>query len=413
MSASNSVKNPVNSRRFSPVFDSGRRRIKGLSLRNGKFYGAVWTMTASGKKSCRRVILRNQNGSLANCIKQARDSYARLRVNASQVPKICAERIPTLTDFSSLYLLSSTTCSKGKRTVERESQCLGLWEALYGTKKLNEINTSTIREFIEARLRGININNKYYPPVSLRTSVIDIISLRNLLKFAIDAGHINELPRFPNIKVPPPPRKELLSDSDFQRLIAACGSNKPSGEPISKNGSQLADLLVLLDLSGIRETEAYAIGWQHVDLVNMKLWIGVGLDFNASTVSIGSGGNCKNRKSRAINMSNNLKTHLLEMKERRSQNSRWLFPSPKGKLTDRNITSLRESLNLIKNYIGLKKFGFHDCRHRFASRCVMSGIDYMTIAKWLGHQDGGILVGRVYGHLSDEHQKKMARRLSN
>jgi hypothetical protein len=42
----------------------------------------------------------------------------------------------------------------------------------------------------------------------------------------------------------------------------------------------------------------------------------------------------------------------------------------------------------------------------------MLGIDYMTIAKWLGHQDGGILAGKVYGHLSDEHQKKMALKLS-
>ena len=394
------------------MFDSGRRRIKGLSLRNGKFYGAVWKMTGNGKKSCRRVILRNQNGSLANCIKQARDSYTRLRVNASQAPEVCAERVPTLTEFASLYLLSSTTRSKGRRTVERESQCLGLWKALYGTKKLNEINTSTVREFIEARLRGININNKYYSPVSLRTSAIDIISLRNLLKVAIDAGCIKELPRFPKIKVPPPPRKELLSDAEFQRLIVACGSKKPSGEPITRNGSQLADLLVLLDLSGIRETEAYAIAWQHVDFVNMKLWIGVGLDFNASIVSIGTGGSSKNRKSRAIDMSNNLKNHLLEMRERRSLDSRWVFPTAKKRLADRNITSLRESLNLIKDYIGLKKFGFHDCRHRFASRCVMLGIDYMTIAKWLGHQDGGILVGKVYGHLSDEHQKKMALKLS-
>jgi integrase len=89
-----------------------------------------------------------------------------------------------------------------------------------------------------------------------------------------------------------------------------------------------------------------------------------------------------------------------------------VFPTAKKRLADRNITSLRESLNLIKDYIGLKKFGFHDCRHRFASRCVMLGIDYMTIAKWLGHQDGGILAGKVYGHLSDEHQKKMALKLS-
>ena len=35
----------------------------------------------------------------------------------------------------------------------------------------------------------------------------------------------------------------------------------------------------------------------------------------------------------------------------------------------------------------------------------MSGIDFMTIAKWVGHKDGGVLIGRVYGHLNDEHAR--------
>ena len=33
----------------------------------------------------------------------------------------------------------------------------------------------------------------------------------------------------------------------------------------------------------------------------------------------------------------------------------------------------------------------------------------MTIAAWLGHKDGGILVGKVYGHLLDEHRQKAAK----
>ncbi len=41
--------------------------------------------------------------------------------------------------------------------------------------------------------------------------------------------------------------------------------------------------------------------------------------------------------------------------------------------------------------------------------CVMAGIDFMTIAVWLGHKDGGILVGKVYGHLLDEHRQKAAK----
>jgi len=42
----------------------------------------------------------------------------------------------------------------------------------------------------------------------------------------------------------------------------------------------------------------------------------------------------------------------------------------------------------------------------------MAGIDFMTIAAWLGHKDGGILVGKVYGHLIDEHRQKMAAKLT-
>jgi hypothetical protein len=42
----------------------------------------------------------------------------------------------------------------------------------------------------------------------------------------------------------------------------------------------------------------------------------------------------------------------------------------------------------------------------------MAGIDVTTIAEWLGHLDGGILVGKVYGHLADEHKKRQADKLT-
>jgi hypothetical protein len=42
----------------------------------------------------------------------------------------------------------------------------------------------------------------------------------------------------------------------------------------------------------------------------------------------------------------------------------------------------------------------------------MSGIDFMTIARWVGHKDGGILIGKVYGHLSNEHAQAQATRLN-
>jgi len=36
----------------------------------------------------------------------------------------------------------------------------------------------------------------------------------------------------------------------------------------------------------------------------------------------------------------------------------------------------------------------------------------MTIARWVGHKDGGVLIGKVYGQLSNEHARAQAARLS-
>ena len=42
----------------------------------------------------------------------------------------------------------------------------------------------------------------------------------------------------------------------------------------------------------------------------------------------------------------------------------------------------------------------------------MAGLDFMTIAAWMGHKDGGILVGKVYGHLLQDHRRHAARKVN-
>ncbi len=48
--------------------------------------------------------------------------------------------------------------------------------------------------------------------------------------------------------------------------------------------------------------------------------------------------------------------------------------------------TFRNSLRLVRAKAGLPWFGFHDLRHYFASMCVMNGLDFMTIAAWLGRK---------------------------
>jgi hypothetical protein len=42
----------------------------------------------------------------------------------------------------------------------------------------------------------------------------------------------------------------------------------------------------------------------------------------------------------------------------------------------------------------------------------MAGIDYKTIAYWVSHRDGGVLIGKLYGHLDTAHSEEMTDKLS-
>ena len=61
---------------------------------------------------------------------------------------------------------------------------------------------------------------------------------------------------------------------------------------------------------------------------------------------------------------------------------------------------------------GLPRYSHHDFRHYFATRCIVSGVDIPTVAKWLGHSDNGVLLLRTYCHLMDEHSSAMAKKVS-
>jgi integrase len=192
---------------------------------------------------------------------------------------------------------------------------------------------------------------------------------------------------------PPTPKRQLLMPAEFDRLIAAARSD------CKKNGEQLADYLRFLAVSGAREQEALRIKWADVD-------------FERERVTIGADQLSKNWESRTVEFNPQLGALLREMRRRCAPDCAWLFPSPHRGPRDEHARSFRESLKIARRAGGLEWVGFHDLRHYFCSMCVMAGIDFMTIAAWLGHKDGGILVGKVYGHLLDEHRQKAAKRVS-
>ena len=106
-----------------------------------------------------------------------------------------------------------------------------------------------------------------------------------------------------------------------------------------------------------------------------------------------------------------LAAQLQDMHRRRAPDSQFLFPSTKRGEGDAATVTLNKASTKVREMAGIPDFTCHLCRYFFFSFCVMARIDYMTIARWVAHKDGGVLIGKVYGHLTNEHAQRQAQKL--
>ena len=70
------------------------------------------------------------------------------------------------------------------------------------------------------------------------------------------------------------------------------------------------------------------------------------------------------------------------------------------------------SMDKAAKKIGMQRITHHDLRHLFATTCIESGVDVPTVARWLGHRDGGVLAMRVYTNHRKQHSAQQALRVS-
>lgn len=383
---------------FSKVIDGRKQPIRGLWQRGDRFYAQLTIEDAfTGEKKTRRVPLTNGDDQPVQSVAEARDAMARLKVKRDDNTLPVLKRTPKFNEYARTYLeiIKSGVGTKKSATISKEECNLKLWAEHLGSARLDKIKRAHVNTFITKRLTA---------GLSPRTCNLDVITLRNVLKRAVEDGWIQMLP---TVGLRPlkfaTPKRPLFTSADIDRVCHAAFEKRTdeSGKrvPVTKNAQQFCDYIHLMAYSGARMREALALRWADVETERGQL-------------TIGADGDTKNSTSRVVDFNPKLKVLLLEMKERCAPDSKWLFPSPQRGEKDIPAMTFRESLDLVKVQAGMPDFHFHDCRHFFVSFCVMSGIDYMTIAAWVGHRDGGVLIGKVYGHLANEHRKAMAGRVN-
>ncbi len=382
--------------------------------RNGRFYANLTVADDLGRKSSQWVPLTGAT------FDEAKADYARLITERADNRLRPLGLTPTLADYKTVYEKQLAVSGKRPATIAKEGTYLRRWAEKIGHIRLNKIRPHHLSQVL-TELAG-----KDYAGRSLN---LHLVAVRGLLKAARRDGHIKPPLPFEGLDWQRVDQKarELFVPDDVDFL---CGVAMKA----TKNGRTFVDYLRFLQYSGARRNEALAVRWQDADFENRH-------------VTIGAEGDSKNREARYVDFNPKLEAHLKEMQTRRQPDSQWLFPSPQRGDQDVSAKTFLESLKLTRKAASrvcqacghstpggeaarcakcgstpsqqqkellskLRRFCFHNLRHHFISYAVMSGVDYMTIARWVGHKDGGVLIGKVYGHLADQHRKAQAARMN-
>lgn len=232
-------------------------------------------------------------------------------------------------------------------------------------------------------------------------SAID--ALRQILDLAVERGQIHADPVTARRALSGGRLKKkitkkplvLPSRTQLDALFAAMENNGSVGG----GGAEAADFCRFLMMSGARLGEVPLTLWQLVlwerQLVNLP-------GFKSET------------SARFVPLFPELAVLLRKVQERRKSAARF---NPAGKAflepTDPifRIKECQNTINAACKRTGIQRITHHDFRHIFATTCIESGVDIPTVAGWLGHNDGGVLAMKTYGHLRPDHSQAAAQKV--
>ena len=219
--------------------------------------------------------------------------------------------------------------------------------------------------------------------LSARSYNLEVETLRKIFEYGKEVLGIIMRNPVETLKRRKLPKREILipSKGQFQALLKILRTQKRAVEA--------ANLVEFLAYSGLRLGEATSVCWRDVN-------------FELKTMIVKGGEEgTKNHEVRVIPLFQPLERLLRMLGEPMASEDK-IF----------KIESAKKSLGSACKNAGIPHFSHHSMRHFFCSNAIEAGVDFMTIAKWLGHKDNGILVTSTYGHLRNEHSAAMAKRIT-
>ncbi len=163
-------------------------------------------------------------------------------------------------------------------------------------------------------------------------------------------------------------RELYVTAGEATRLIEAAGASR---------NKQLAAIVRLLLLTGMRVSELLSARWENVDLDRRTLYLPTS----------------KTGRSRYVPLAG----AALEVIGELPRKGLFLFPNPRN--PSKHLTTVKHGWQAAREAAGLPDLRIHDLRHSAASFMVNSGVDLFAVGKVLGH--ASVQSTQRYSHLSN------------
>lgn len=207
-------------------------------------------------------------------------------------------------------------------------------------------------------------------------------TLRKVISYGIKNGQIHRDPSSEVERVSITPTRQnarLPTREQFDAIVKSMRSGS------HRTTQDTADFVELLAYSGARSSEAENITWSDVDFERRILTLR----------------ETKNGREREVPFNKRLEDLLLRIKKRRNDEG------PEARVV--TVSDVRASLNRACVQAGASRITRHGLRGYFATVALQSGVDPKTLADWMGHLDGGLLLLTKY--VKANHHKAMALRV--
>jgi integrase len=373
-------------------------------IRDSKLVGFILRVRPSGRHSYYAVYGRNRWHLLGTSdvlsAPEAREECRKVLADVAKggdpvATKQAKKKDITFEAFIDQHYQSWAEAQRktGAEQTQRLRQAFG---ATLNSAKLSEVNAFLVERWRSERLRSKK---------AASTVNRDLSTLRGALSRAVDWGLLKEHPlrRMKAMKTDTRGIVRYLSADEEARLLKAMAARDDQRRAKRESANRwraereyqlwpeygiysdhMTPLVITALHTGMRRGELFGLRWRDVNLVAARLTV--------------RGEQAKSGLTRHIPL-NATAVEALKIWHAAVPNdgSAFVFPGDEGE----PLVDVKRAWSQLVKAAKVANFRFHDCRHTFASKLVMAGVDLNTVRELLGHAD--IKMVLRYAHLAPEH----------